>query len=497
MTGKNFKFNASGISDNSFITSSDYQDMFWSLFKTGQFGLALTDERGNILMSNDTFKSDIPDPSILSQFIYYKDSEVSQSDVTALIIQRHNHKIKLNRLQLPGKPGGAFYMWSSQQTESIVIKEKSFLRNLYRAFNDNSFELTFRTSLEGNILFSNKIFVKYFGFKSHRKAREANITDLVEDQAAIKQLVSRILKQKNIYSETIRFKKNRWISTGLANCKLSKDELGNDVINWTVLDISDRYHDENSLRDKNIQLEKLNGQMERFLYSTSHDLRSPITSILGLVHLLKIESKEQVGIMEYVSRIENCAMKLDNIIKDIMSFSKSNYQRIKSTKIEAEELIWKIINSYKSDPDFSKISFEVKISGDAALYSDADRVEVIMDNLIRNAITFFDHHKNKSFVRINARLSTKEALFEIIDNGIGIAKTHTENIFNLFYKASERSKGTGLGLYIVKENIQQLKGSISLESEIGFGSVFRFTIPNDHKGKLINRKLQLVRGERA
>src|SRR5690606_2411321 len=93
--------------------------------------------------------------------------------------------------------------------------------------------------------------------------------------------------------------------------------------------------------------------------------------------------------------------------------------------------------------------------------------------------------------RINVNITPLEATFEVIDNGIGVATQHVHNVFNMFYKASERSKGAGLGLYIVKESVHQLQGKILFESEIGFGSVFRFIIPNDKKGKLLNQKLRL------
>jgi signal transduction histidine kinase len=265
------------------------------------------------------------------------------------------------------------------------------------------------------------------------------------------------------------------------------------VLSWIVLDISERFEYEQDLQTKNDQLAKVNNQMERFLYSASHDLRSPLTSILGLVNLLRLETKEK-AILEYVNKIENCTFKLDNIIKDLMSFSKSNYQRIKSEKIDFETTIWKVINSHRTVADFKKILFEVKLMGEVPFYCDQERVEIILDHLIRNSIIFYDANKVKPIVRINGNISAQEIILEIIDNGIGISGHHLSNVFSMFYKASDRSKGAGLGLYIVKENVQQLKGTIQVESEIGFGSVLRIIIPNDAKGRLINRKLQLQAG---
>lgn len=253
--------------------------------------------------------------------------------------------------------------------------------------------------------------------------------------------------------------------------------------------------DESILQLKNDQLAKVNHQMEKFLYSTSHDLRSPLTTILGLVNLVRMECREQY-VLDYIAKIEYSTLKLDKIIRDIMSFSRTTYQRIASEKIMFEALVWKSINAYPNDPATRQISFEVKVQQATPFYSDAERLIIIIENIIRNSIHFYDSSKVKPFIQVNVKVDDTQVMLEFIDNGIGIGQQHLSQIFNLFYKASHLSKGAGLGLYIVKETIEKLKGTISVESEIGFGTVLRVVIPNDHKGKLIGRKLQLVNAKR-
>jgi signal transduction histidine kinase len=266
--------------------------------------------------------------------------------------------------------------------------------------------------------------------------------------------------------------------------------MGIPMFNWTALDITEYKAWEQHLQVKNEQLAKVNQQMEKFLYSTSHDLRSPITSILGLVNLIRMETADKTA-LEYASKIETSANKLDKIIRDIMSYSRSTYQRIKSEHIDFEPLIWKIINNYQADPALGKINVELSVEGESQYYNDVERVELIIDNIFRNSLHFFDQNKARSFIKIQVVLNDKQASIQVADNGIGIGKDHIEQIFNMFYKATSISKGAGLGLFIVKESLAKLKGTITVESEIGFGSVFRITLPNDHKGKLINRKLHL------
>jgi len=238
------------------------------------------------------------------------------------------------------------------------------------------------------------------------------------------------------------------------------------------------------------ELLRLNLQMEKFLYSTSHDLRSPITTILGLANLLRMETKDSL-VLDYVSKIETSANKLDKTIRDIMTYSRTAYQRIKSQRIDFESMLWKIWQLFGNEKAFIKINITIQVTGDSAFYSDTQRIEIIFDKILENAIHFYDENKASPFVNIQVSVNDERAQIEFIDNGIGIPKAYTDHIFTMFYKASHISRGAGLGLFIVKETTARLKGKIQVESEIGFGSVFRITIPNDVKGKLINRKIHL------
>jgi signal transduction histidine kinase len=241
-------------------------------------------------------------------------------------------------------------------------------------------------------------------------------------------------------------------------------------------------------------LAKVNAQMEKFLYSTSHDLRSPLNAIFGLVNLLRLEQPNQT-ILDYASKIESSANRLDEIINDVTRFSKNSYQRPKSEKIFLEPLIWKIIEiNLGASENFKRIKFEVLVEQDETFYSDTERLEIILTNIIRNAISFSDSNKSRPFVTLKANAIDNNIIIEIIDNGIGIGKAHLDDIFNMFYCATDRSKGAGLGLYVAKEAVERLKGTIEVESEIGFGSMFRIKIPNDSKGKLVAKKLHLQKG---
>ncbi|WP_254092797.1 sensor histidine kinase [Dawidia soli] len=247
---------------------------------------------------------------------------------------------------------------------------------------------------------------------------------------------------------------------------------------------------EQLLREKDDELAKVNRRMEKFLYSASHDLRSPLTSIMGLTNLMRMETHEPV-LLGYIERIDDSTARLEKIVRDLMGFTRTSYQRSDSRKIEFIKLVQDIIDRHRADPAFRYIRFEVESDETFPFYADYDRLEIILENIIANAIHFYDPHKTRSFVRITMVPHGQRIHIEVLDNGIGIAAEHHHNIFNMFFKASERSRGAGLGLYIVKEGVDKLHGHVQVESEVGFGSLFRVTIPNDPKGRLISRKMQL------
>lgn len=478
--------------EKSVFASSDAFDLFHKLFYHSQAGAALTDNNGKIILSNAHFvrlvmQASVPLdlPAILLQ--------CQRADaVSETLVDAGSVTLRVTLVPLVEKQGGARWLWTvSPERENKEHRELVALKNLYRSFIDNTFELVFRTSNSDELVFCNRLLTLSLGLDNSKKLKDVSVSALFEDPSRYFQIKQRVYKQRKINHELVHFRNaegNRL--TGLVNCQVHDDENAEPVLNWTVLDISERIEFEERIQQNNKQLAKVNSQMEKFLYSTSHDLRSPITTIMGLVNLLRIETTDQT-VLNYVAKVEASATKLDKIIRDIMTFSRATYQRLTSDRIDFEPLIWKILNNYRTEPAFRRIHIEVKVDSDRVFYNDIDRMEIILENILRNSLQFFDANKARPFIHVNIRFDDANAYLEIIDNGIGIGKQHLESIFNMFYKASHVSKGAGLGLFIVKESVNQLHGTIQVESEIGFGSVFRITIPDDHKGRLINRKKQL------
>jgi hypothetical protein len=129
-------------------------------------------------------------------------------------------------------------------------------------------------------------------------------------------------------------------------------------------------------------------------------------------------------------------------------------------------------------PGYERIRKEIFIEGDSPFFSDQYRLSLILNNLISNAIKYSDSSKETSFIHITIKLLPDKVYLTFRDNGIGIEADYIKKVFNMFFRATEKNEGAGLGLYIVKEAVEKLGGSIDLESQTGKGTVFKIQLPN-------------------
>lgn len=231
------------------------------------------------------------------------------------------------------------------------------------------------------------------------------------------------------------------------------------------------------LRQKNIQLEKLNSELNRFIYSISHDIRSPLMSILGIVQLSKT-SKKSKEVENYFDLIYICVQRLDTFIKNIIDYYKnSNAEEIKK-KIDFKELVSSVFESLKNiDPT---VTFESEVDQRGEFVGDLFRMEIVLKNLVSNAIKYQNPDNKQPHVRIKVLATDTEANILVADDGIGVAPEHITSIFKLFFRTGNLNskEGSGIGLYIVKEAVEKTGGSITVESTPLKGTTFKILIPN-------------------
>ncbi|MEQ8363185.1 MAG: HAMP domain-containing sensor histidine kinase [Cyclobacteriaceae bacterium] len=233
-----------------------------------------------------------------------------------------------------------------------------------------------------------------------------------------------------------------------------------------------------TVEEQNLELTKANEELDRFVYSASHDLRSPLSSIKGLVNVFGLDSEGKKE--EYLPKITDRISTMDKFIKEITDYSRNSRIQVSLEYVLLLPIVNEIILSTQYADNADKIFFNIEVDEDFVIRSDEYRIKIILNNLITNAIKYSDLSKDKPSITIRASKEGNIAVIQIIDNGIGIRPEFVDKIFNMFYRATEESTGSGLGLYIVSESIKKLKGTIDVESEIGRGSSFILRLPQNN-----------------
>jgi signal transduction histidine kinase len=225
------------------------------------------------------------------------------------------------------------------------------------------------------------------------------------------------------------------------------------------------------LEDERLKLEKDNKELDRFLYSTSHDLRAPIASIMGLTYLGKLEFTEEKARM-FMGLIEDRILKLDGVISDILSVSRTKKFEIKMEPLRLIDLVNEVITEIKFNQNASSITLVYERDPTQVFKSDYSQMKLVLRNLIGNAVKYHNLKQPSPFIKIDFKRFADYVEISISDNGQGIKEENLSKIFEMFYRASDNAEGTGLGLYIVSEALSRVKGSISVESIYGLGTTF-------------------------
>jgi signal transduction histidine kinase len=235
----------------------------------------------------------------------------------------------------------------------------------------------------------------------------------------------------------------------------------------------------NNQHQQMLELQKVNAELDSFTYHASHDLRAPLTTIQGLVNIGLNEPSIKMA-HSYFEMIQNRINHMDTLLKDLISISYNNKSEAMFEEFDFESEVNFLLKSLQ-DPE-RKFHIHVDIKQNSPFLSDPVRIKTILGNLLSNAFKYFNPDVQNHYISVTIRVDARHASIVIHDNGIGIDKSYKAKIYNMFFRATTRSTGTGLGMYIVKSMIDRLKGQISFESTLNEGTTFHLTIPNyNHK----------------
>lgn len=234
---------------------------------------------------------------------------------------------------------------------------------------------------------------------------------------------------------------------------------------------------EEELTQKNEALTKTNRELDQFVYRASHDLRSPLVSIMGILNLMDDYEQNELN-AKFLEMIKVSVTKLDSFISEIVNYTRNARTDLEFNQVDLETMAGGIIENLQFLDGSGEMEFQIELDQEVPWYTDPFRMEFILNNLISNAIKYRNKliPDPKAIVRLHT--TAEVAVLEVEDNGIGIAPEYIDEVFSMFFRASNQSFGSGIGLYIVREAIDLLGGKVEIDSVEGLGSTFRVTLPN-------------------
>jgi len=298
-----------------------------------------------------------------------------------------------------------------------------------------------------------------------RNEQEAFLNTVLQTHNEVKGITVRLKKKDGSYI---------WVE------RLAVNLIGDHIVRGIISnfrDVTERKQYIEALSSSNEQLKKINSELDRFVYSVSHDLRAPLLSILGLIEISTTEDSE---LKENLALMKASVQKLDSFILEILNYSKNSRLEIKNEKIQLRTFLHEIVENLKfiNLQNNNRVRVKIAVPGGIEFYTDKARLSMILNNLIANGIQYSNPEAQNPFVKISINGNEQEVELTVSDNGIGIKEEYHKKIFDMFYRISKNSVGSGLGLYIVKEAVEKLNGIISVQSEQARGTKFIISLPN-------------------
>jgi len=222
-------------------------------------------------------------------------------------------------------------------------------------------------------------------------------------------------------------------------------------------------------------VQKKNTELDSFFYRVSHDLKGPISSLLGLNSLIEKEVFDE-EVLKYFNMYKKLSMRIDTIVMDLINITRISSHKIVPVQIDFMQLIEECILSYSYFDNFDRIEFRIEVEEDIDFKSEWVIVNTILQNLIENSIKYIREDAKKPYVLVKVYTEDHFLYIKVKDNGQGIPEEHHEKIYEMFFRANERADGSGLGLYILKRAVERLQGMVMLKSKLGKGTTFTVCI---------------------
>jgi len=231
------------------------------------------------------------------------------------------------------------------------------------------------------------------------------------------------------------------------------------------------------LKLANDELKTINNELDNFVYRSSHDLVAPLKSLRGLISVSGM-SENPEEIKEYFRLMNISINKLEEFIKSIMDFSTNTKKPLEMRSVGMDNILDSITQDLKFYENAEKIELIRAYDSDFKIKTDPKRLHIVLSNLVTNALKYHDLRKEEApYIKVSAKITDKSYVIEVEDNGSGIPEEHQNKIFDMFFRAHQGIEGSGLGLYIVVDTLNVLKGKINLTSKTREGTKFTIKLP--------------------
>lgn len=359
----------------------------------------------------------------------------------------------------------------SQTLEELQLSNQKF----YRAFHSFPVPAVITRLKDSRIMDVNKNFLQVSGYRRNEIVGKSPFElDSWVDSLERDKIISLLRAKEKVDKYPIQLKDGY---SRIRNVLVSAELFENNKELHLLLmlnDITDQIKTEERLKQTNREL-------ETFMYKSSHNLKGPVASIKGLLYLAGLEEEHNPAAKQYLELINKSVKGLERTLEELMDIARLKQGRLKIEAVDLEYVVTEIINKLKFMPEWKGISYAISVQQESAFYTDLSLLQSILQNLVENAVKYKKENQ-QSWVKIEGKVSSREAEISVEDNGLGIPREQQERVFEMFYRAHQTASGTGLGLYIVRNSVEKLGGEIHLSSKRNEGSRFMLNLPNISSG---------------
>lgn len=351
---------------------------------------------------------------------------------------------------------------------------------LLASINANIQDGIYRYSPARGFLYVNDAFLRIFGYQSQAELNAQGKAFFRKDEEGRQVLIDIQGVQGSFNNREVLLhgeeeKARFW---GLVSCSKRSDPKEGIIYDGIITDITEFKESEQLLRKTNKALRQKNNELDRFIYSASHDLRAPLTSIQGVLQLAELD-EPSADMQYYLGLIGSSVNKLENFVNDLIDYYRNAKTQQSYHQIDFEDLVRSTFESFQYMEGAERITLcpENWLSSD--FYSDHYRLRIVLSNLLSNAIKYQDPEKEAPYVKVH--LSDKGDCHQLLvaDNGLGIPSDKVDDVWELFYQSGHDQQGSGMGLFIVKETVQKLGGSVEIRAQAGQGTTFEIKLPKN------------------